>query len=96
MSMRDLLEERTAMPTVSRFDGIRISIYFSDHAPPHFHADYAGSSAVYRIDPPGLLSGSMPVAQDAKILAWASKRQAELQAAWDLAAIDVPPGRIDP
>jgi hypothetical protein len=29
------------VPTISRFYGIVIRMYFSDHAPPHFHAVYA-------------------------------------------------------
>lgn len=29
------------MPEISRFYGIVIKMYFADHAPPHFHAEYA-------------------------------------------------------
>lgn len=28
------------MPIISRFLGILISMYWNDHAPPHFHARY--------------------------------------------------------
>ncbi|MBK6770743.1 MAG: DUF4160 domain-containing protein [Ignavibacteria bacterium] len=28
------------MPEISRFYGIIIRMYFKDHAPPHFHAEY--------------------------------------------------------
>ena len=28
------------MPTISRFLGIVIAMYWDDHAPPHFHAKY--------------------------------------------------------
>ena len=28
------------MPVVSEFYGIKISFYYDDHNPPHFHADY--------------------------------------------------------
>jgi|GEM_PF-2334583 len=28
------------MPEISRFFGIVIRMYFNDHLPPHFHADY--------------------------------------------------------
>ena len=37
------------MPCVSRFYGISISIYFRDHAPPHFHAFYGEFEAVVEI-----------------------------------------------
>lgn len=28
------------MPIVSEFEGIEICLYFDDHMPPHFHAQY--------------------------------------------------------
>jgi hypothetical protein len=28
------------MPTISRFFGILIQMYFDDHNPPHFHVKY--------------------------------------------------------
>jgi hypothetical protein len=34
------------MPTISRFYGILIQMYFGDHLPPHFHALYAEFEAV--------------------------------------------------
>jgi hypothetical protein len=40
------------MPTISRFFGILISMYFDDHAPPHFHARYGGEKALIAIAPP--------------------------------------------
>ena len=29
------------MPEISRFYGIVIRMYYNDHPPPHFHAQYA-------------------------------------------------------
>lgn len=31
------------MPEISLFFGIRITMYYDDHNPPHFHADYAAT-----------------------------------------------------
>ena len=28
------------MPEISLFYGIRITMYYNDHMPPHFHAEY--------------------------------------------------------
>ncbi len=28
------------MPTIAIIDSIRIMMYFKDHIPPHFHAEY--------------------------------------------------------
>ena len=33
------------MPTICIFDGIKISMFYRDHAPPHFHAEYADEAA---------------------------------------------------
>ena len=34
------------MPEISRFYGIIIKMYFDDHTPPHFHAQYGEHKAV--------------------------------------------------
>ena len=34
------------MPEISLFYGIRITMFYSDHNPPHFHAEYAGNKAL--------------------------------------------------
>ena len=38
------------MPEICRFYGIVIKMYFADHAPPHFHAEYAEHEARIAID----------------------------------------------
>ena len=35
-------EKAIPMPEISRFYGIVIKMYYSDHAPPHMHAEYGG------------------------------------------------------
>ena len=37
------------MPEISLFFGIRITMYYEDHNPPHFHAEYAGNEATIDI-----------------------------------------------
>lgn len=48
------------MPIISRFYGISIYLYFSDHEPPHFYARYAGDEVVLKIDDLSVLVGSLP------------------------------------
>ena len=48
------------MPEIARFYGIIIKMYFADHAPPHFHAEYAEHEARVAIDSLALLSGQLP------------------------------------
>ncbi len=38
------------MPEVSRFYGIVIRMYFADHFPPHFHAEYGEREALIGIE----------------------------------------------
>ncbi|HEY5957845.1 MAG TPA: DUF4160 domain-containing protein, partial [Polyangiaceae bacterium] len=38
------------MPTISRYFGIVIRMYFDDHAPPHFHASYGADEAEIGIE----------------------------------------------
>jgi len=44
---------------MSRFFRIVIAMYYGDHAPPHFHARYAGHDVTVRISD-GLVSGEFP------------------------------------
>ena len=40
------------MPRVSEFFGIAIYMYYNDHMPPHFHAEYAEHEAIYEKEKP--------------------------------------------
>ncbi|MDE6103630.1 MAG: DUF4160 domain-containing protein, partial [Oscillospiraceae bacterium] len=37
------------MPEISLFYGIRVTMYYEDHNPPHFHVEYAGRKAMIDI-----------------------------------------------
>lgn len=34
------------MPEIALFYGIRVTMYYDDHNPPHFHAEYNGNKAI--------------------------------------------------
>lgn len=38
------------MPEVSRFFGIIIRMFYDEHNPPHFHAEYQGAKAMFDFD----------------------------------------------
>jgi len=38
------------MPIVSRFFGIIIRMFYDEHNPPHFHAEYQKNKAVFDLD----------------------------------------------
>ncbi len=37
------------MPEISLFYGIRVTMYYEDPPPPHFHAEYNGNKAIVDI-----------------------------------------------
>jgi hypothetical protein len=74
------------MPRISRFYGVLIRMYYSDHPPPHFHAAYAGRAAKIEIGTGALIAGSLPPRALALVREWEALRRAELLANWDRAA----------
>ena len=73
------------MPTVSRFFGITIRMYFDDHAPPHFHAYYGNDAAKIQIETLQIDEGKLPRRALGLILEWAVEHRAELLENWYLA-----------
>jgi hypothetical protein len=73
------------MPTICIFQGIKILMYYRDHAPPHFHAERAEEEAEVGIDPIVILEGELARPTRAKVFEWAAIHQAELRANWELA-----------
>jgi len=84
------------MPEVSRFYGIVIRVFYDDHNPPHFHAEYGEYEVLVSINTLAILSGGLPARALGMVAEWASLRQQELRAAWDRASKLQPPGRIAP
>jgi hypothetical protein len=70
------------MPEISRFYGIVIKMYYNDHAPPHFHAEYGNADMLVGIDTLSIIAGKLPARAAGMVLEWASSHQSELQAAW--------------
>jgi hypothetical protein len=70
------------MPTISRFFGIVVTMYFDDHGPPHFHVRAAGRSAKVRIDTLEVLVSNLSRRELRLILAWAEMHTAELDENW--------------
>jgi hypothetical protein len=84
------------VPTISRFYGIVIRMYFSDHAPPHFHAVYAAEEAVVAIETGEVIRGEIPERALRLVREWASIHKDELTANWERiqlrdAPLPVPP-----
>jgi Domain of unknown function (DUF4160) len=83
------------MPRVSEFLGIVIYMYYNDHMPPHFHAEYGEHEAIYEIDTLDVTRGSLPRRSHALVVEWASLHRKELRADWELARLEKPLVEID-
>lgn len=55
------------------FFGILIRMYYDDHNPPHFHASYQGSHAIFDMEG-NILDGDFPDRQKKLVSAWAVLR----------------------
>ena len=84
------------MPEISRFYGIVIKMYFADHAPPHFHAEYAEYEARVAIGSLAVLSGDLPPRAMGLEAEWTTLHQKELQELWERASRLQPLNRLDP
>ena len=84
------------MPEICRFYGIVIKMYFADHAPPHFHAEYAEHEARIAIESLAVISGKLPPRAMGLVAEWTTLHQQELAALWEKARRLEPLHRLDP
>jgi hypothetical protein len=73
------------VPEISRFFGIVIKMFFDDHNPPHFHAEYAGSLALIDIRTLAVFSGLLRPRAMGLVIEWATLHQQELLTDWERA-----------
>lgn len=73
------------MPQVSRFFGIIIKMYYNDHQPPHFHAEYNEFVAEIGIETFDVINGELPRRVMGLVLEWAAIHRDELRENWDSA-----------
>jgi hypothetical protein len=73
------------VPEISRFFGILIKIFYDDHNPPHFHAEYGKNTALIDIRNLSLFGGYLPPRALGLVTEWALLHHKELMANWDRA-----------
>ena len=71
------------MQQVSRFFGIIISMFYDEHNPPHFHANYGEFNAEISINELSILAGKLPSRALGLVIEWASLHQPELFENWN-------------
>lgn len=83
------------MPEISRFLGIVIYVYYDEHNPPHFHAEY-GEYAVSIEIQTGIINGDFPKRALKAVLEWCDLYREELMEDWKLASKGLPLNKIKP
>lgn len=82
------------MPVVAVIDGVKILLYWDEHPPVHFHAEYAEYRAQISLDTLQIMEGWLPAPQLRKVTAWAEPRKRQLLMAWMACESDQHPGKI--
>lgn len=73
------------MPIISMFFGIIIRMYYDEHAPPHFHAEYQGAKAVFDFKG-NIVKGDLGSRTATKLVReWVDIHAVDLQEAWNMA-----------
>jgi hypothetical protein len=84
------------VPTISRFYGIAIQMFFKDHGIPHFHARYGGRTASFTIHSLRVLEGRLAPRAERLVRTWAHEHRVELVRNWELARAGRPLEPIEP
>lgn len=84
------------MPEICRFYGIIIKMFFEEHNPPHFHAEYGSFEALIEIDTLAVIGGKLPPRALGLVMEWAALHQKELIVLWQNAREQKPLGKIEP
>ncbi|MBI3006541.1 MAG: DUF4160 domain-containing protein [Ignavibacteriales bacterium] len=84
------------MPEISRFLGIVIKMFYDDHLPPHFHAEYGDFRIKVSITTLSVMEGRFPPKALGLVIEWASLHQQDLLEVWQKAEKKEPLGRIAP
>jgi hypothetical protein len=83
-------------PVSANFSALLFILYFNDHAPPHFHAEYGGNEALYEIQTLQIYAGRLPRRAHNLVIEWADLHRAELLQDWEKARRGEPLADIKP
>jgi hypothetical protein len=84
------------VPIISEFFGIKVLMYWNDHLPPHFHAEYGGNRIIVDILNGVVIKGIFPFKQLKMILAWCEIHREELMQNWERGKEHLEFQKIDP
>ena len=84
------------MPEISRFFGIIIRMFYDEHNPPHFHAEYSGRKAVFDFQG-NIIKGNLLSKTATKLVReWIDLHVSELENNWTLARESEEIKKIEP
>lgn len=63
------------MPIIGRIRGIILRMFFSDHAPPHFHATNNEKDGLCKIEDLEMFKGGLTTKDQREVKTWAEPRQ---------------------
>ena len=72
------------MPQISQFFGIIIRMFYDEHNPPHFHAQYGEYNCSVDIQSLSVIEGFLPARALGLVVEWAILHKDELIANWYL------------
>lgn len=84
------------MPEISRFFGVVIKMFFDDHNPPHFHAEYGEAHGQVDIRTLSVFGGRLPPRVTGLVIEWATLHQHDLMENWERARAQKALRKIDP
>ena len=73
------------MPQISYFLGVIIRMFYRDHNPPHFHAEYADFEGIIDIEKNEIIGGELPPRVLVLVKEWSAIHKAELMDNWERA-----------
>jgi len=84
------------MPIISRFFGLVIKMFYNEHPPPHFHAEYGEQAAQIAIATGEVVAGKLPPRALRMVEEWRKLHIDELMEDWELAKRKQLPKPVDP
>jgi hypothetical protein len=87
------------MPSISRFFGITILMFFNEDfhpGKPHFHAEHSGVKASFEIRGAECIAGALPPRIEQIVKRWAREHEGELIDNWKRARNHEPLEPVDP
>jgi hypothetical protein len=70
------------MPQISQFFGIIIRMFYDEHNPPHFHAQYGEYNCCIDIQSLSVIEGNFPARALGLVVEWAILHKDELMVNW--------------